>query len=158
MIIDPFWNDHDHGTSRPAACLPVNPRGQGPGAAIGPGEYWRPLLHLRAAAQFTRGQRSIIDFAALQNSAVDQPSGIPCHRSLAGTGPAIGAVPRARLLSNAPERPGGRQAGSADGGQQPGEGANDDGGGQSSGPGFGRDDEELVVAAGVEDGDGGANG
>src|SRR5260370_1448882 len=62
------------------------------------------------------------------------------------------------VLSDAPERLAGGQAGGADGGQQPGQGADDDGGGQPSGPGFGRDDEELAVALGVDGGGGGADG
>src|SRR5258707_10514826 len=62
------------------------------------------------------------------------------------------------VLSDAPERLSGGQAGGADGGQQPGQGADDDGGGEPSGPGFGRDDGELAVAAGVDGGGGGADG
>ena len=61
------------------------------------------------------------------------------------------------VLSDAPERLGGGQAGGADGGQQPGQGADDDGGGQAAGPGFGRDDDGLAVAAGVDGGGGGAD-
>src|SRR5260370_28753227 len=62
------------------------------------------------------------------------------------------------VLSDAPERLSGGQAGGADGGQQPGQGADDDGGGQAAGPGFGRDIDELAVAVGVDGGGGGADG
>jgi len=46
------------------------------------------------------------------------------------------------------------QACAADGRQQPGQGADDDGRGQAAGPGFGRDDDGLAVAAGVGGGGG----
>ena len=52
------------------------------------------------------------------------------------------------------ERLGGGQAGGADGGQQPGQGADDDRGGQAAGPGLGRDDDGLAVAVGVGGGGG----
>src|SRR5215472_12795704 len=61
------------------------------------------------------------------------------------------AVP---VLSDAPERLSGGQARGADGGQQPGQGADDDSRGQAARPGFGRDNEKLAVAAGVDGGGG----
>src|SRR5258706_10471951 len=51
--------------------------------------------------------------------------------------------------SHGPEGFGGGQPGGAGGGQQPGEGADDDGRGETAGPGLGRDDHGLAAAAGV---------
>src|ERR1022692_1279140 len=64
------------------------------------------------------------------------------------------AVP---VLSDAPERLRGGQACGADGGQQPGQGADDDSRGQAAGPGLGRDDDGLAMAAGVGGGGGRAD-
>jgi hypothetical protein len=61
------------------------------------------------------------------------------------------------FLSDAPERLGGRQACRADGGQQPGQGADDGRGGQPAGPGVERDDDGLAVGAGVSGDGGGAD-
>jgi len=58
------------------------------------------------------------------------------------------------VLSDAPERLRGGQPCGADGGQQPGQGADDDSRGQAAGPGLGRDDDGLAVAAGVSGGGG----
>jgi hypothetical protein len=60
------------------------------------------------------------------------------------------------VLSDAPERPCGGQAGGADRWEEPGQGADEQGGGQEAGPGFGRDDDGLAMAAGIDGGGGGA--
>jgi hypothetical protein len=65
---------------------------------------------------------------------------------------------RLPVLSDGPERLGWWQAGGADGGQQPGQGADDDGRGQAAGPCLGRDDHGLAVAAGVGGDSGRADG
>src|SRR6185437_13578124 len=77
------------------------------------------------------------------------PSPINCSPSL---------IPQQPKSLDAPERLGGGHAGGADGGQQAGEGADEQGGGQAAGPGPGRDDQELVVGAGVGGGGDGAEG
>src|SRR5262249_50420118 len=60
--------------------------------------------------------------------------------------------------SDTPQRLGGGQPCGADGGEEPGERADEQGGGERAGPGLGRDDEKLVVAAGVCGGGGRADG
>src|ERR1700691_5172597 len=65
------------------------------------------------------------------------------------------AVP---VLSDAPECLGGGQAGGADGGQQPGHSADDEGRSQAASPGLRRDDDGLPVGAGVGGGGGRTGG
>ena len=50
-------------------------------------------------------------------------------------------------MSQSPEGFGGGQPGGADGGQEPSERADEEGGGQAAGPGLGRDDDGFVVRA-----------
>jgi hypothetical protein len=62
---------------------------------------------------------------------------------------ALPVLPVACVLSDAPERLSGGQTCGADGGQQPGKGADDDddgdGGGQAVGPGVGDDDGPALM-------------
>src|SRR5580658_1960680 len=60
-----------------------------------------------------------------------------------------GSAAPAFVRSDGQECLGGGQAGGADGGQQPGQGADDDGRGQAASPGLRRDDDNLAVSAGV---------
>jgi signal transduction histidine kinase len=61
-------------------------------------------------------------------------------------------LPASFPASHAPEGLGGRHAGGADGGQEPGDGADREGGGQPAGPGDGRDDDSPMFEMGVEGG------
>jgi hypothetical protein len=72
------------------------------------------------------------------------PSGM---RHTGGRIPAIGRSQR-------PEGLGGGQPGGADGGQQPGEGADENGGNQAPGPGLGRDDGGPALDVRVDGGGG----
>ena len=58
------------------------------------------------------------------------------------------------VVSDAPERLGWGQACGADGWEEPGQGADEQGGGQAAGPGLGRDDDGLAVDTGVGGGGG----
>src|SRR5690349_20732005 len=59
------------------------------------------------------------------------------------------------VVSDAPERLGWGQVCGADGWEEPGQGADEQGGGQAAGPGLGRDDDGLAVDTGVGSGGGG---
>src|ERR1700722_3915853 len=73
------------------------------------------------------------------------------HRGTTGCPP---ARPGRRPGSQGPERLGGRHAGGADRGQQPGDGTDDEGGAEAAGPGFWRDDDGPALGGGVAGGGG----
>ena len=71
--------------------------------------------------------------------------------SWANRPPAIAHIPPdgVTVVSDAPERLGWGQACGADGWEEPGQGADEQGGGQAAGPGLGRDDDGLAMGVGV---------